>query len=55
MEEAVATLVVMLFVGLFVWAIYTDNNNQARCKSLEMVMVTYAHDSYCAKVEDLKK
>lgn len=55
MEEFVIVLLVVVLCGSMVVAAAYSEDDQKHCKSMNMVVVNYAHDSYCARVEDLKK
>ena len=54
MTEAIVTICVIAFGALIVWSAYTDVQDSNRCKSMQMVVVHYEHNSYCANVGDLK-
>ena len=54
MEEFVIVLLIMVLCGSLVVAAVYSEDDQKHCKSMGMVKVTYSHNSYCAKLEDLK-
>lgn len=55
MEEFVIVLLIMVLCGSLVVAAVYSEDDQKHCKSMNMVVVSYSHNSYCAKLEDLKK